>query len=334
MIIMKDKDKNPGKDEEKDKTVQEKNKKPKKSVEDEAVAGKDQKPEESVEDEAEKVKKPKSEKPSSDGVDSGEEAVETNEELEKRIIKEHREREARVKERKPRRVEEEKKVEWKPRTKLGWQVFRGEIASMRQIMEQSNPIKEVELVDKLLPELQEEILDVGRVQRVTDSGRRMRFRVVAAVGNNDGYVGIGVSKGKEAGPTIRKAIERAKLNIVEVKRGCGSWECGCGQPHTVPFKVSGKEGSVNVTLKPAPRGTGIVTGELSKTLIHLAGIQDVWVKTEGHSRTGINFAKAVIQALQNTKYVKLREGDTKRLRIIEGQCKQPKKEEKPEEETK
>lgn len=216
---------------------------------------------------------------------------------------------------------------WVPRTALGKMVSNGQLTSMREVMEYPAPIKEVQIVDRLLPEMREEILDVGRVQRVTDSGRRMRFRIVAAVGNGDGYVGVSESKGKEAGPTIRKAIERAKLNIKEVKRGCSSWECGCGAPHTVPFKVTGKSGSVIVTLKPAPRGVGITSGELSKHILSLAGIKDVWVSTEGHSRTGLNFAHAVINALENTNYVKLKEGDEECLRIIRGQAKKPEQQE-------
>jgi len=217
--------------------------------------------------------------------------------------------------------EEERAVVWSPKTRLGQKVYSGEITSMHEILSQSAPIKEVGLVDRLLPELQEEILDVGRVQRVTDSGRRMRFRVVAAVGNGDGYVGVGEAKGKEAGPTIRKAIERAKMNIREIKRGCGSWECGCGTPHTVPFRISGKAGSVEVTLMPAPRGVGIVSGRIAKTVLALAGVKDVWVMTEGHTRTGINFAHAVVNALENTNYVKLKDGEVEKLKIVTGPAK-------------
>ena len=224
--------------------------------------------------------------------------------------------------RRPREFDEPEKI-WNPRTLLGKKVKIGQISSMTEIMSQSSPLKEVEIVDKLLPEMGEEVLDVGRVQRVTDSGRRMRFRVVVAVGNNDGYVGVGNAKGKEAGPTIRKAIERAKLKIVEVKRGCGSWECGCGKPHTVPYKVTGKVGSVSVTLMPAPRGVGIVSGKLAKTVLSLAGITDVWVKTEGRSRTGINFAHAVIKALEATNYMKLKSKDEKIHNIVTGTYKSP-----------
>lgn len=207
---------------------------------------------------------------------------------------------------------------WVPRTELGKKVKNGEITTMQQVIELAIPIKEVEVVDKLIPEMSEEIINVGRVQRVTDSGRRMRFRVVMSVGNKNGYVGVGEATGKEAGPTIRKAIERAKLNIKEVKRGCGSWECGCGTPHTVPFKVDGDEGSVRVSLYPAPKGTGLVSGEIARKILTLAGIKDVWVHTLGHTRTNINFAHAVVDALVNTNNVKIGQDEIKNLGVISG----------------
>lgn len=207
---------------------------------------------------------------------------------------------------------------WVPKTELGRKVKNGEIKTMHELLSLSTPIKEVEIVDTLLPDTTEEIIDVGRVQRVTDSGRRTRFKVVIAVGNRDGYVGVGHAKGKEAGPTIRRAIEKAKMSIIEVKRGCGSWECGCRTPHTVPFKVVGKGGSVRVTLKPAPKGTGLVSGEVAKKVMMLAGIKDVWVHTEGHPRTSQNFALAVLDALAKTNSMKITETDISNLGIVEG----------------
>ncbi|PKP54581.1 MAG: 30S ribosomal protein S5 [Candidatus Altiarchaeales archaeon HGW-Altiarchaeales-3] len=221
--------------------------------------------------------------------------------------------------RRERRPRAEEQVVWTPRTKLGAMVNKREITNMHQLMKLGMPIREIEIVDALLPNLQEGVIDVARVQRTTDSGRRMRFRVVAGVGNNNGYVGVGHAKGKEVGPTIRKAIERAKLNIKEVKRGCGSWECGCGEPHTTPYKVIGKSGSVEVTLVPAPKGTGLVSGEVAKKLLSFAGMNDVWVHTGGHTRTSLNFAYAVLDALENTNYVKIRENDVKNLNIIAGE---------------
>lgn len=193
---------------------------------------------------------------------------------------------------------------WEPRTQLGMMVKSGEITDMHQVVHSSRPLKEVEIVDMLLPELDEEILSIDNVQRATDSGRRMRFRVVVTVGNRDGFMGVGVAKGKEVGPTIRRSIVRAKLNIMEIKRGCGSWECGCGNLHTVPFRIQGKRASVRVTVLPSPRGIGLVSGEMAKKVLALAGISDAWVHTEGHTRTTINFAFALFDALTNTNRIK------------------------------
>ncbi|VVB51303.1 30S ribosomal protein S5 [uncultured archaeon] len=215
----------------------------------------------------------------------------------------------------------EEPVIWKPRTKLGLQVRTGQITSIHDVIRSQQPIKEVEIVDKLLPTTSEEILDVGRVQRVTDSGRRLKFRIVTAIGNGDGYVGVGTSKGKEAGPTIRSSIERAKLALIEVKRGCGSWECMCGGHHSVPFTVEGKAGSVTVILKPAPKGTGIVSGEIARKIIALSGIKDVYVQTSGHTRTSINFAFAVYDALKNTNNPKTLSDQEKKLGVVVGEVK-------------
>ncbi|HEX55287.1 MAG: 30S ribosomal protein S5 [Candidatus Altiarchaeales archaeon] len=209
-------------------------------------------------------------------------------------------------------------ADWEPKTDLGRRVKNGEFANISEVLRCPQPIREVEIIDYFLPNLREEIIDVTRVQRVTDSGRRMKFRVVTAVGNGDGFIGVGKAKGKEAGQTIRKSIERAKLNLKEIKRGCGSWECGCGEPHSVPFKVFGKCGSVRVTLKPAPKGTGLVSGEIAKKILDLAGIKDVYTHTEGHTRTSINFAFAVLDALDNTNRIKLKDSHIKELGIITG----------------
>ena len=207
---------------------------------------------------------------------------------------------------------------WDPRTKLGNLVKNDGIKDIHEVIILSNPIKEVEIVEKLLPDLKEEIICVGRVQRVTDSGRRMRFRVVVVIGNEDGYVGIGEAKGKEAGPTIRLSIKNAKLNIKEIKRGCGSWECRCNLPHTVPFKVEGKQGSVKVTLLPAPKGTGLVTSGIPKKVLTLAGIKDVYIRTEGHTRTPLNFAHAIINALTGTANIRISERKSEERKIVSG----------------
>lgn len=190
--------------------------------------------------------------------------------------------------------------EWIPRTKLGWMVKEGKITSIDQIFAINAVIMEPEIVDILLPNLSQEIIDVVLVQKMTDAGRISRFRAVVAIGNGDGYVGLGIAKARQLRTAIEKAVIDAKLNIVPVRRGCGSWECSCKEPHSVPFRVAGKAGSVEVTLIPAPLGVGLVAGEVAKIILRLAGIRDVWTFSKGESRTTINFAKAVYNALKNT----------------------------------
>lgn len=190
--------------------------------------------------------------------------------------------------------------EWTPRTKLGWLVKQGKITSIEQIFVNNWVIKEPEIVDVLLPDLRHEVLDITLVQKMTDAGRISRFRVLVVVGNENGFVGIGLGKARQLRIAIEKAIVDAKLNIIPVRRGCGSWECRCGEPHSVPFKVRGKSASVEIELIPAPLGTGLVAGNVAKSVLRLAGIRDVWTWTRGETRTTINFAKAVFEALRNT----------------------------------
>jgi len=111
-------------------------------------------------------------------------------------------------------------------------------------------------------------------------------------------VGIGKGTAPEPRDAIAKSVQKAKLNIIKVKRGCGSWECGCGEPHSIPFKVEGKCGSVRVVLMPAPKGVGIVADDESKKIFRLAGIKDVWVKTFGNTSMRINLITAIYNALK------------------------------------
>jgi len=197
------------------------------------------------------------------------------------------------------------KSEWVPRTGLGRQVLAGEIKSIDEVLASRKPIKEPEIVDAFLPDLIDEVLDINMVQRMTDSGRRVKFRAVVVVGNKDGYIGYGQAKDSQVGDAIKKAIVDAKMNLIKVKRGCGSWECGCSKLHSIPMLVQGSAGSVRVTLKPAPQGIGIVTGDIGIKVLQLAGIRDVWVHTRGQTRTTINYAKAIYNALNATNMVRL-----------------------------
>jgi len=200
---------------------------------------------------------------------------------------------------------EQQKEEWFPQTRLGRLVKEGQVTTMSEALASGLPIRESQIVDALLPEIRDEVLDINMVQRMTDSGRRVKFRATVIVGNGDGFIGIGEGKDVQVGIAIRKAIDTAKMNVIGIRRGCGSWECGCGQGHTVPFEVKGKTGSVEVRLLPAPRGLGIASGGTAKKVLEIAGIKDVWTKVSGETRTTLNFAKATFDALIKTTTMKV-----------------------------
>ncbi|MFQ5800365.1 MAG: 30S ribosomal protein S5 [Candidatus Hydrothermarchaeales archaeon] len=196
-------------------------------------------------------------------------------------------------------------VEWEPTTKLGRMIKEEKITSLSEVFAKDLPIMEERIINHFLPELEEEVIDINLVQRMHKSGRRVRFRATVVVGDKNAFIGLGNAKAKEVGPAIRKAIVNAKLNMIEVKQGCGSWECGCGTSHSVPFKVTGRSGSVRVTLMPAPKGIGLVASDVIKKILRIAGIKDVWVSTSGDTRTKVNAANATYDALKRISTVKI-----------------------------
>lgn len=208
--------------------------------------------------------------------------------------------------------------EWEPATKLGKMVKGGELTDIREVFRLGMPVMEPEIIDYLLPDMEEEVIDISIVQRMHKSGRRVRFRATVAIGNKNGYVGLGKSIAKEVGPAIRKAIREAKLNMIEVRRGCGSWECKCSKTHSVPFEVQGSAGSVRVRLIPAPKGIGLAAGDVSKKVLALAGFTDVWSKSFGQTKTTINTAKATYDALRQTSMVKVTGEQARAVGMVEG----------------
>jgi small subunit ribosomal protein S5 len=218
-----------------------------------------------------------------------------------------------------RRDDDTPKAPWEPKTRLGKLVKSGQVKSMSEALATKLPLREPEIVDALLSEMGDEVLDIKMVQRMTDSGRRVRFSITAVTGNRDGFVGLGMAKGKEVGPTIKRAIDRAKINLIEVNRGAGSWQSGSGAPPvSVPYKITGKCASTEVTIKPAPQGTGLVCGKTARAVLGLAGIQDAWVYTRGQTRTSTNYAKALFNALSSIPTVKMTEGQRARVQIVPG----------------
>jgi len=213
------------------------------------------------------------------------------------------------------RVEQEQRKhleDWKPKTKLGKLVRDKKIENIDEALKYK--ILEQEIVDILL-NLKSEILNIGQAkgkfgggkrrawrqtQKKTKEGNVPTFTCMAVVGNENGYVGLGSGKAKETLPARAKAVRKAKLEIMKIKRGCGSFDCTCGEEHTVPFIVEGKSGSCKVKLIPAAQGTGLVIGDECKKILKLAGIRDVYSVTNGKIRTTFNLAKACLEALKKT----------------------------------
>lgn len=194
----------------------------------------------------------------------------------------------------------ESKPEWKPRTKLGMLIASGEIKSMEEVFSLGYRIQESEITEKLLPDIKSEVIHVGIVQKQTDAGEFTRFKAIVAAGNGNGFLGLGEGKAKQMRNAIEKATKEAYMNIIPIRLGCGSWECRCTNNHSVPYKVSGKGGSVRIELIPAPRGLGIVAGDNIKTMLRLAGIKDVWTRSFGSTNTASSTSKALYEALRNT----------------------------------
>jgi small subunit ribosomal protein S5 len=187
--------------------------------------------------------------------------------------------------------------EWVPKTKLGSLVQQG-LITIDKIFQNNLVVKEKEIIDQLLPQLEEDVITIKMIQQMTASGQRSRFKAVVIIGA-DGFLGFASSKNKEVGPAIRKAIDKAKLSVVPILRGCGSIECGCGGNHSIPFKTEGKCGSVKIQLIPAPAGIGLACADKVKQVLRLAGIKDIWSKTFGDTRTSENLVKATFNALKN-----------------------------------
>jgi len=199
-----------------------------------------------------------------------------------------------------RRQSSESVEEWVPRTRLGKMIQEGKITSIEEVFTAGLQMREPQIVDALVPDLQEEVININLVQKQTDAGEKSRFKAIVAVGNRDGYIGLGSGKASQVRNAIEKAAADARLKIVPVRRGCGSWECGCGRLHSIPFQVEGKTGGVRVIFVPGPRGLGLVASEVSKVILGLAGIKDCWTRSYGSTRTIPSFAYAVFDALKQT----------------------------------
>lgn len=233
---------------------------------------------------------------------------------------------------KPRENDE---ISWVPKTELGRKVMSKEITDIMQVFNSGRRITEPEIVDVLIPNLESEIIMIGgstgkgggirrtpskRTTRMHKSGRRFTTSALIVAGNKDGFVGLGFASGPPAKhmELMQKALQKAKLNLIPIRRGCGSWECSCAKAHSIPLTVTGKSGSVVVELKPAPRGIGLCVSDEIKKVMTMAGVRDIWSKTRGQTQSRINLIKAVFDALKKLDKFKMQEGQEKIVGLTEG----------------
>ena len=135
--------------------------------------------------------------------------------------------------------------------------------------------------------LEDKVISIGRVTKVTKGGRHFRFSATVVVGNRKGLVGIGTGKANEVPEAIKKALQAANKNVKKV---------ALIDNRTIPHEAIAKVGRAEVLIKPAKEGTGIIAGGAARAVLELAGIKDIVSKSLG-SNTKINVAKATLEAL-------------------------------------
>lgn len=139
--------------------------------------------------------------------------------------------------------------------------------------------------------LEERVVSISRVTKVTKGGRHFRFSATMAVGDGKGLVGIGTGKANEVPEAIKKGIQAANKNLSKVS---------IVDNRTIPHDAIGECGKARVLIKPAKEGTGVIAGGPVRVVLELAGIKDIVSKSLG-SNTKVNMAKATLEALKSER---------------------------------
>ena len=140
------------------------------------------------------------------------------------------------------------------------------------------------------PEFDQSIVEIARVTRVMGGGKRMSFRACVVIGDRKGRVGLGLAKAKDVPMAVQKAVKQAEKAMIRVPLRDG----------TITHEIRAKFGAARIMMKPAPVGTGIISGGAVRTVLELAGVENVVSKIFG-SNNKVNNIKATLRALASLK---------------------------------
>ncbi len=153
-------------------------------------------------------------------------------------------------------------------------------------------------------DLKERIIHINRVAKVVKGGKRFKFSALVVVGDGHGSVGYGLGKAREVPDAIKKAVSRAKKNLIKIPL----------KGTTIPYEITGDFGAAKVLLKPAAPGTGVIAGSAMRAIVEAAGIHDILTKCVGRTSNPYNVVYATFEALSQLeepeKILSLRRGQT------------------------